>query len=165
MKVLFVQLCLTLCDPMDSLHQAPLSMEFSRQEHWSGVPFPPLGDLHNPGAKPRSSHIAGKFFTVWATREAISGLVTSVENLVLKWNRELEAAAGPMSSCWRPGRWMTILGSAGWPQAYRACHWQEADIKSICLVSKTGRLESFQKRKTVGCVGGLWSFSDTFWAA
>ena len=35
-------------------HQAPLSMEFSRQEYWSGLPCPPPGDLPNPGIKPRS---------------------------------------------------------------------------------------------------------------
>ena len=35
------QSCPTLCDPMDyTAHQAPLSMEFSRQEYWSGLPFP-----------------------------------------------------------------------------------------------------------------------------
>ena len=34
------QLCPTLCDPMDCSYQAPLSMGFSRQEHWSGLPFP-----------------------------------------------------------------------------------------------------------------------------
>ena len=36
------QSCPTLCDPMDSgLHEAPLSMGFSRQEYWSELPFPP----------------------------------------------------------------------------------------------------------------------------
>ena len=35
-------------------HQAPLSMEFSRQEYWSEVPLPPLGDLPNPGIEPGS---------------------------------------------------------------------------------------------------------------
>ena len=35
-----LQLCLTLCDPIDGNHQAPLSLGFSRQEHWSGLPFP-----------------------------------------------------------------------------------------------------------------------------
>ena len=35
-----LQSCLTLCDPIDSGHQAPLSVGFSRQEHWSGLPFP-----------------------------------------------------------------------------------------------------------------------------
>ena len=34
--------------------QAPLSTEFSRQEYWSGLPFPSPGDLPNPGAEPRS---------------------------------------------------------------------------------------------------------------
>ena len=35
-------------------HQAPLSTEFSRQEYWSGLPFPTPGDLPNPGIKPTS---------------------------------------------------------------------------------------------------------------
>ena len=35
-------------------YQASLSMGFSRQEHWSGLPFPSPGDLPNPGIKPRS---------------------------------------------------------------------------------------------------------------
>ena len=35
-------------------HQAPLSMEFSRQVYWSGLPFPSPGDLPNPGIEPRS---------------------------------------------------------------------------------------------------------------
>jgi len=47
--------------------QAPLSMEFSRQEYWSGLPLPSPGDLPNPGIEPVSliSHaLAGRFFTV-----------------------------------------------------------------------------------------------------
>ena len=39
---------------MDYSHQAPLSMEFSRQEYWNGLPFPSPGDLPNPGIKPIS---------------------------------------------------------------------------------------------------------------
>ena len=46
--------CLMLCNPMDCSQQAPLSMEFSRQEYWSGLSCPPPGDLRNPGIKPRS---------------------------------------------------------------------------------------------------------------
>ena len=49
------QSCLTLCDPMDSgLHQAPPSMGFSRQEYWSGLPFPSPGNLPDLGIEPRS---------------------------------------------------------------------------------------------------------------
>ena len=46
------QSCQTLCDPLD--HQAPPSMGFSRQEYWSGLPFPSPGDLPDPGIEPRS---------------------------------------------------------------------------------------------------------------
>ena len=41
--------------PWTVTHQTTLSMEFSRQEYWSGLPFPSPGDLPNPGTKPRSS--------------------------------------------------------------------------------------------------------------
>ena len=51
--------------------QAPLSMGFSRQNYWSGVPFPSQVYLPNPWIKSRVSCIAGKFFTNWATREAL----------------------------------------------------------------------------------------------
>ena len=45
-----VQLCVTL---WIVAHQAPLSMGFSRQEYWSGLPCPPPGDFSKPGIKPR----------------------------------------------------------------------------------------------------------------
>ena len=38
--------------PWTAACQAPLSMEFSRQAYWSGLPFPSPGDLPNPGIKP-----------------------------------------------------------------------------------------------------------------
>ena len=44
-----VRLLMTL---WTAARQAPLSMGFSRQEYWSGLPFPPLGDLADPGIKP-----------------------------------------------------------------------------------------------------------------
>ena len=40
--------------PWTAAYQAPLSMGFSRQEYWSGLPFPSSGDLPYPGIKPRS---------------------------------------------------------------------------------------------------------------
>ena len=43
--------------------QAPLSMGFPKQEYWSGLPFPPPGDLPDPGIKPVSPALAGGFFT------------------------------------------------------------------------------------------------------
>ena len=45
-------------------------MEFSRQDYWSGLPFPSPGDLSDPGIETWVSCIAGRFFTIWVTREA-----------------------------------------------------------------------------------------------
>ena len=47
-------------------HQAPLSMEFSRQDYWNRLPYPPPGDLPDPGIKPTSlvsPALAYKVFT------------------------------------------------------------------------------------------------------
>ena len=49
--------------------QAPLSMEFSRQEYWCGLPCPFPRDLPDPGIEPVSC-TAGRFLTIWVTREA-----------------------------------------------------------------------------------------------
>ena len=46
--------CPTLATPWTVACQAPLSMRFSRQEYWSGLPFSSPGDLPNPGIEPRS---------------------------------------------------------------------------------------------------------------
>ena len=52
--------------PWTAADQAPLSMEFSRQEYWIGLPFPSPGDLPDPGIEPTSPVspvLAGEFFT------------------------------------------------------------------------------------------------------
>ena len=66
-----VRLCASL---WTVARQAPLSMGFSRQEYWSGLPFPSPGDRPNPGIEPtslRSPVLAGRFFTASATWEAL----------------------------------------------------------------------------------------------
>ena len=50
--------------PHGLAHQAPLSMEFSRQEHWSGLPFSSPGDLPDPGIESLSPALTGRFFTI-----------------------------------------------------------------------------------------------------
>ena len=44
--------------------QVPLSMGFSRQDYWSGLPFPSLGDLPDSEIEPESLALAGRFFTI-----------------------------------------------------------------------------------------------------
>ena len=55
-----VQLFVT---PWTVAYQASLSVGFSRQEYWSGLSFPPTGDLPNPGIETESPALAGRFFT------------------------------------------------------------------------------------------------------
>ena len=72
MHAKLLQLCLTVT-VWTVPHQAPLSMGFSRQEHWSGLPCLPPGDLPDPKIKPVSlisPALAGGFFTSSATWEA-----------------------------------------------------------------------------------------------
>ena len=51
---LVTKLCPTLASPWTVACQAPLSMGFSRQEYWSGLPFPSSGNLPDPGIEPMS---------------------------------------------------------------------------------------------------------------
>ena len=44
-------------------YQAPLSTGFSGEEYWRRLPFPPPGDLSDPGLEPMSPALAGRFFT------------------------------------------------------------------------------------------------------
>ena len=57
-------------------HQAPHSMEFFRKEYWSGLPFPSPGGSSHPRDRTQVSGIAGVFFTMWATREALLNKVS-----------------------------------------------------------------------------------------
>ena len=71
--------------PWTVAYQASLSMGFSRQEYWSGLPFPSPGDLPNPGIEPRSpaleadtltSEPPGKPNTSWQIDEETVEIVT-----------------------------------------------------------------------------------------
>ena len=53
-------------------HQAPPSMECSRQEYWSELPFPSPGESSRPGDQTPVFRITGRCFTIWATRESQS---------------------------------------------------------------------------------------------
>jgi len=75
-----VPLCVTL---WTVARQAPLSMEFFKQEYWSGLPCPPARDLPNPGIKPTSPALQADFFTTLATKEAPFPAYTLVNNPLL----------------------------------------------------------------------------------
>ena len=63
MKVLVAQLCPTLVTPWAVAHQAPLSLGFSRQEYWSGLPISSPGDLPDPGIEPEASALQADYLS------------------------------------------------------------------------------------------------------
>ena len=75
-----LQLCQTRCNPMDcSPSRLLCPWGFSKQEYWSGLSYPPLGDLPDLGIEPVSltpPALAGRFFTTSATWEALNPWTT-----------------------------------------------------------------------------------------
>ena len=88
-------------------------MEFSRQEYWNGLPFPSPGGSSQPRDQTQVSWIAGRFFTIWATREAprCTRMYVIFESLPICyyriWNRvPCRYTAGPC--------WLSIYYSSGY---------------------------------------------------
>ena len=76
--------------------QAPLSLGFSRQDYWNGLPCPPLGDLPNPAIKPASlmpPALAGGFFTTSTTREAQISCISETKQYVFSSAFEVKGGA------------------------------------------------------------------------
>jgi len=66
--------CPALCDLMDCSPPGPVSVGFPWKEYWSGLPFPIPGDFPDPGIRPKSSALAGRFFTTEPPGKTPSGL-------------------------------------------------------------------------------------------
>ena len=80
--------------PWTVAHQAPLSMGFSRQEYWNGLPCPPPEDLPDPGIEPESfmsPALGGRFFTNNATQETTHTFIYLYTGLLL-WLSGKESA-------------------------------------------------------------------------
>ena len=111
-------------------HQAPPSMEFSRQEYWSGLPCPPPGDLPKPRDQAQASHIAGRFFIIWATWEAHTYITNGKISAKIKFGKErgwIDLGDFPGSRiAWK---------SSGNSHSFCEGMWKVAD--DICLRSRT----------------------------
>ena len=89
-------------------HQAPLAMGFSRQEYWSWLPWPPTGDLPNPGIRPTSlmsSALADGFFTTSATWEAPNIHLVLIKIPVAQMVKNLPACGIPEFHPWGGKIW------------------------------------------------------------
>ena len=95
--------------PWVAAHQAPLSMGFPRQEYWNGLLFPSPGDLPNPGVKPASPAMAGRFFTTEPPRKP-NGRDNSHYNCFYMFPKETNKKRADSEDdlkahmSWKPGR-------------------------------------------------------------
>ena len=129
-EVLVAQSCPTLCDPMACSPQTALSMAFSRQENWSGLPCPPPGDLPDPGIQPGSPAL-------------------QADSLPSEWPRKPQI---------RPGLWACFYGKAKHQQSASplqrsACsgrHYRRGGFSLPLLSSRLGVLPA------VGPAGHRW---------
>ena len=148
------QSCPTLCDPWTVAHQAPPSMGFSRQEYWSGLPFPSPGDLPDPGIKPRSPTLQadaltsappGKLPSLYEGGAQIRG--QSVPNLASITQTDRNPCSGltcavkmahlscpegeslPGGKCWESGQCR--------PKAHLQLHWSPALEEGLTSVDQS----------------------------
>ena len=92
--------------PYTVAHQAPLSMAFSRQEYWSGLPFPPPEDIPDPGIEPR-------FSALQADALPLSHQGRYKRHRLL-WFRKVV-----LGECYWPRMLLNILQCIGWPPQQR----------------------------------------------
>ena len=99
--------------PGTAARQSPLSMGFSRQEHWSRLPFPRPGDIPDPGMEPRPPALQADSFP-WATREAL----TPTRMVWLKG--QIWEGLARMCRNWNPHMWLAEIqnSAAVWKTAW-----------------------------------------------
>ena len=106
--------------PWTVAHQALLSMEFSRQEYWSGLLFPSPGDLPNPRDQTgiMSPALTGRFFTTQTVKNLLAVQETQVQSL--GWEDSLEKGMATHSSslAWRIP-WTEELGGLYSPWGHK----------------------------------------------
>ena len=143
-----VQLFVT---PRTVARQAPLSIGFSRQEYWSGLPCPLLGNHPDPGIKPSSltsPELAGRFFTTSTTWEAHISVHLWLTCPPM-WIVGASSPSGPQSICAEQGHWMqTVIYPNRWSQH-----------GTFSLWDRTSLHHSTFKRNVPACCWTLWSAS------
>ena len=126
----------SLWPPWTAACQVPLSIGFSEQECWTGLPFPSWGDLPNPEFEPASSALAGRFFTTGLTWEAplvkelLKGHTTLTESL---WGlHEMMHVTCLAQSLTRSSpRWRLITIVTSTYMCSELCKWRELREQSL----------------------------------
>ena len=122
--------------PQTVAQTAALSMGFSRQEYWSGLPFPSPEDLSHPGIEPTSPALAGKFFTTKSPRKPKQ--LPFTEHLMLP-----DSSVGKESACnaegsgLTPGSGRSTGEGTGYPLQYTWASLVAQVVKNLPPVQET----------------------------
>ena len=95
-------------NPWAIAHQAPLSMEVSRQEYWSGLQFHSPGDLPDPGIKPASPVWTGGFFTTESFEKSLYSGWSSLIKQRRRWHPTPVLLPGKSHG------WRSLVGCSPW---------------------------------------------------
>ena len=130
--------CLVVFDsatPWTVAHQAPLSLGFPRQDYWSGLPFPPSGDLPDPGMELRSPVLAGEFFTTEWGRPLLPLVRYKLRFFGCKYYKPKQTALSKREAYRKDMRTLSnIEGMLNNPTL-----WSLSDIRSSETISSGGR--------------------------
>ena len=138
MRAWSLQSCLTLCDPRDCSHRAPLSTGLFRQEHGSALPGPPPGDLPNPRIKPLSPASPALAGGVWCWAARVARVcVRALSSSVLSGSAALYIVA-------RQAPVHGILQTKHWV----GCHFLLYRTSQVALVAKNPPTHSGDVRDT-----------------
>ena len=140
---MLAQSCPVLCDPM--IYSPPDSSVHGifQQEYWSGLPFPPSGDLPYPGIKPKSvtsSALAGGFFTPSTTWEV---LLPNYDFRKVILDFLPDSSIGKESACnagdpgWIPGLGRSTAEEIGYPLQYSWAFLVTQLVKNLPAVQET----------------------------
>ena len=144
--------------PWTATHQAPLSTEFSRQEYWSGLPFPSPGDLPNPGIEPESPTLQAD--SLPPEPQGKLSVVINNFHFMATWCEELTHLRRPW--CWerlRAGGEGDNRGWDGWMVSPTQWTWVWINSGSWWWTGRPGVLQSIGLQR----VGHNWAIELTDW--
>ena len=149
-------------------HQAPLSMEFSKQEYWSWLPYPTPGDLPNPGIEPVSPALACRYFTTELPgKPFFHRLLQNIEYSSLCYPVEKAMATHSSTFAWKipwmeePGRLQSMGSLRVWQDwetllsLFTFMHWRRKWQRTPVFLPG----ESQGQRSLVGCC--LWCRTES----
>ena len=141
-----------MSDPLQCYGQVPLSVEFSRQEYWRGLPFPLPGDLPNPGIE-LTSHVSpaltGGFFTAEPLRKPPKDLD---HRLICIWLLQMPIVWTELS--------LAMLLQQRWGCQHRSRHWVFWDVLCCSLILNSKVLALEYVHESFKNLSGCWQATD-----